>query len=65
VRFIVASWLSVSLDRDRVLEIHDLSEGRIGPTVNMRIRLAGGVTIFLWPAMPLGQQWTDQHTENR
>lgn len=64
VRFIVASWLTVHLDPERVVEVHDIASG-VGVSVVLRIRLVGGLEIQVWPAMPLGQQWTEQHEENR
>lgn len=65
VQFIVASWIVVYLDEERVAEIHDISQDLIGPAFNLRIRMRDGITIGLWPAMPLVDQWTDMHEDTR
>jgi hypothetical protein len=65
LRFIVASWVSIQLDFGGIREVHDVSPGRIGPTVDLRIRLVNGTSVALWPAMPPSEQWTDRHEENR
>jgi hypothetical protein len=64
IRFEQASWIGIHIDARRVLEVRDISTG-IGPTIVLRIRLAGGITVTLWPAMPPEQQWTDRHFDDR
>ena len=64
IEFIVASHIDVRIDTDRVLAVHDLSTG-IGVSVVLRVRLDDGVSITVWPAMPLQEQWTERHEENR
>lgn len=64
VRFIVASWSYYILDRQRVTEVRDLSEGMGAPIV-LWVRMADDISFTLWPAMPPREQWTDLHDENR
>jgi hypothetical protein len=64
IRFEQASWIGIELDAGRVVEVRDIATG-IGPTVVLAIRLADGTGISLWPAMPLQQQWTESHFDNR
>jgi hypothetical protein len=64
VRFIVASWTTVEIHKERVSDIEDISKG-LGPTVDLRIKMVDGVSIGLWPAMPAEEQWTDRHEDNR
>lgn len=64
LRFIVASWIVVYIDPARLLEIHDISTG-IGAPIVLRVRITGGLSITVWPAMPAREQWTDRHEENR
>jgi hypothetical protein len=64
MRFEQASWLGIELAAERVLETRDVSTG-MGPRVDLRISVAGGMSITLWPAMPPEEQWTDRHFENR
>lgn len=48
----------------RVLDARDTATG-IGATLVLRIRLAGGTSITLWPAMPPEDQWTELHEDTR
>jgi hypothetical protein len=64
LRFIVASEMTVYIDPQRVVEAHDIATG-IGVPIVLRVRMAGGITVTLWPAMPANEQWTDSHEDNR
>jgi hypothetical protein len=64
VEFIVASWTVVHIDAERFVEARRVETG-IGPDIDLKILLAGGIWISLWSAMPLRDQWTKDHDEHR
>jgi hypothetical protein len=62
--YVSASSVTVHLNGAEVSETVDNATGT-GASPILRIRFHSGVNIDLWPLMPLREQWTDSHLENR
>ena len=55
IRFIVASWLTVCIDKEHVAEAHDISTGIGVADHDSSQDDKGRLTVTVWPAMPAEQ----------